>query len=95
MNQDIAALTDHKKDAVATHILTFMMHGIFTNREDTVAHFPTSGISGEHLYPIVWSVLKELECVGFKVACITCDGAAPNRKFFFKCIPMRVMKNME
>lgn len=34
------------------------------------------------LFPIVWSVVRALEGFGFKVICLTCDGASANRSFF-------------
>ena len=68
VNQEIAAIATSNKDLpVATHVLTFMIRGIFNNKEFTVAHYPTSGLSGEKLYSIVWSVIKALEVTNFKV----------------------------
>ena len=34
------------------------------------------------IFPIVWEVVRNLECCGLKVIAITCDGASANRKFF-------------
>ena len=34
------------------------------------------------LFPIVWEAIRQLESIGFKVICVTGDGASKNRKFF-------------
>ena len=70
------------EDAVATHMLTFMVRGIFTKLEFPYAQFPTRGVTADKLFPIVWDAVRNLEECGLKVMVITCDGASPNRKFF-------------
>ncbi len=40
-------------ESVATHMLAFMIRGLFTSLE-FVAQFPTHGLRGESLFPIVW-----------------------------------------
>jgi hypothetical protein len=52
---------------VATHMLSFMIRGVFNNKEHIVAHYPTDGVCSDQLYPMVWSVVKALERIGFKV----------------------------
>ena len=69
-------------DKVATHMLAFMVRGIFSKFEFPYAHFPTKGATGEELFPIVWDGVRNLEESGLRVMVITCDGASPNRKFF-------------
>ena len=69
-------------DKVATHMLAFMVRGIFSGFEFPYAHFPTKGATGEELFPIVWDGVRNLEESGLRVMVITCDGASPNRKFF-------------
>ena len=71
-----------KIDKVATHMLAFMVRGIFSKLEFPYAHFPTKGATGEELFPIVWDGVRNLEESGFRVMVLTCDGASPNRKFF-------------
>ena len=63
-----------KKDcaSVATHMLSFMIRGVFNNKEFTICHYPTAGLTGVTLYPIVWGVVKTLECSGFKVRTKAC-----------------------
>ena len=69
VNDEIAHLTDceGKGPTIATHILSFMMRGVFNSKEHTVAHYPTTGVTGEQLYSIVWGVIKALELAEFKV----------------------------
>ncbi len=47
------------------------------------AHFPTRGIVGDTIFLLVWKAITQLELLGFKVICVTADGASPNR-FFIK-----------
>ena len=67
---------------VATHILTLMFRGIFFRLRFPYAHFPTTGITGDFIFLIVWEAVERLERLGFKVLVITADGASANRKFF-------------
>lgn len=67
---------------IATHLLTFMVRGLFTSCKFPYAHFPTDCLSGDQIFPIVWEAVERLERMGFKVIGITADGASPNRKFF-------------
>lgn len=72
---------DSLEDVVATHMLTFMVRGIFSDLEFPYAQFPTNGATADVLFPIVWDGVKNLEECGFKVMVIACDGASSNRKF--------------
>lgn len=67
---------------LATHMLVFMVRGLFSSLEFPYAQFPVATASGEVLYPIVWHCVEHLEMIGFKVLALVCDGASPNRKFF-------------
>ena len=67
---------------IATHMLQFMVRGIFTKLEFPLACVPTRDITGDILFPIVWEAVRNIEESGLKVILITADGAAPNRKFF-------------
>ena len=67
---------------IATHMLQFMVRGIFTKLEFPLASIPTREITGDTLFPIVWEAVRNIEESGLKVVLITADGAAPNRKFF-------------
>ena len=77
---------ENVEEAVATHMLTFMVRGIFltgifTSLEFPYAQFATKGATADSLFPIVWEAVRNLEECGLKVMAITCDGASPNRKF--------------
>ena len=69
VSNEIASLVSPNTttSSVATHVLTFMMRGVFNNKEHTVAHYPTTEVAGEQLYSFVWTVIKALEIAGFKV----------------------------
>ena len=73
---------DETTPRVATHVLSFMVRGIFSSLCFPYAHFPTKGITAEELFPLVWEAVFNLEAAGFRVMVLTCDGAACNRKFF-------------
>ena len=66
---------------IATHILVFMVRGLFSLLEFPYDQFPTSSLSGGILYPLVWECIAHLEMIGFKVLTVTADGTSPNRKF--------------
>ena len=70
------------EEDVATHMLAFMVRGIFSNLEFLFAEFPTRGVAGDTLFPIVWEAIRNIEECGLKVMVVTADGASPNRKFF-------------
>ena len=70
------------EESVATHMLVFMIRGLFTNLEFVFAQFPTHGVTGDSLFPIVWEAIRNIEECGLKVIVVTADGASPNRKLF-------------
>ena len=67
---------------VAREMLVFMVRGLFIKLRFPYAQYPTQGITAGYLFPLVWEVVKHLECAGFKVISLTCDKGSPNRKFF-------------
>lgn len=67
---------------VATHMLLFMVRGLFTDLEFPYAQFSTNGASADTLFPIVWEAVQRIEACTLNVIAFTCDGASPNRKFF-------------
>ena len=67
---------------VCTHILLFMVRGMFSSLQFPYAHFATSGISADALYPIVWEAVNRLELSGLNIIAFCCHGASPNRKFY-------------
>jgi hypothetical protein len=75
--------TEEKSPAnVSSHMLLFMVRGMFSSLEFPYAHFATNGVSADALYPIVWEAVRHLEDCGLHVIAFCCDGAAPNRKFY-------------
>ena len=70
VNEEMAKLQQDDsplKDTVATHVVAFMVRGIFQKVNFPLAHFPTTGIKGPQLYPIVWSVIRTLQRIDLKV----------------------------
>ena len=67
---------------LAKNVLVVMVRGVASNRKYPFAHFATSGITSDQLFPILWKGVEILEIdVGLKVLYITSDGASPNRRF--------------
>ncbi|VDI32518.1 Hypothetical predicted protein [Mytilus galloprovincialis] len=71
-----------EKIELATHMLTFMVKGIFSSVESVFAYYPCTGFNSYQLYWVVWDAIGNLEIVGFRVRAIVCDGATPNRKLY-------------
>ena len=67
---------------VSSHMLLFMVRGMFSSLEFPYAHFATRGVSADSLFPIVWEAVQRLECCGMNIIAFCCDGASPNRKFY-------------
>ncbi len=64
-------------------MLVFMVRAIFKpSFTFPVAQYPTSTLSAEELYPLVWGVVESLELNELEVTSLTCDGLSANRKFF-------------
>lgn len=70
------------KPTLATHIVVFMVRGLFSSLRFPYAQFPCSSLNGHTLYALVWECISHLETIGFKVLALTADGASCNRKFF-------------
>ena len=73
---------DSPHPPISDHVLVLMVQGIFFKLEFPYAHFGTKGTTTDFLFPIVWEGIHQLESLGFKVICVTADGASPNKKFF-------------
>lgn len=50
-----------------------------------IAMYPSSCITGEKLFPVVWEVIETLDINFLPVIAITSDGASPNRCFYKLC----------
>ena len=67
---------------VASHVLLFMVRGLFTRVNFPYVHFATNNASADTLYPMVWETVERLQACGLTVIALTSDSASPNRKFF-------------
>jgi hypothetical protein len=68
---------------LAEHMLVVMARSIFQpSFTFPVAQYPTSTLSADKLYPLVWGVVEALELNELEVTSFTCDGLSANRKFF-------------
>ena len=54
-------------EAIATHVMGFMVQGICSSLKFPLAHYPTKNLTGDQLYGIVWELVEALEVAGFKV----------------------------
>ena len=79
---DLMQLNNQHKVSLASSVFVLMVKGLFIRLEFPYASFPTTGITGDAIFPIVWEAIRRLELCEFKVLAITADGASPNRKFF-------------
>ena len=91
------------KPAIAKHMLVFMVRGLFVNLQFPYAQYPTTDLSADILFPLVWDVVRHLEAVGLKVISLTGDKGpsfsewqeSPPLILFTKCkILMLVMKEI-
>lgn len=72
----------------ATHMIVFMVIGLFSDWKMPVAFFPTTTIKSFALFNLFWKCVQELEERGIKVLSSTCDGASPHRTFYkYHCPP--------
>ena len=67
---------------LSDQVLAFTIRHIFKPSPfSPMAMYPSSCLSGERLYPMVFDVIEALEVQGFPVVSITSDGNSPNRRF--------------
>ena len=67
---------------VATHVLAFMVRGIFVPLHVVFGHAPCTGFKAKYLYPALQNAINILEVQGFNVRALCSDGASPNRKVY-------------
>ena len=58
--QDLQRDNEADHPPVATHLLTFMVRGVFTDLEFPIAHFGTDNLTAGTLFPIVWEGVQHL-----------------------------------
>ena len=67
---------------LASHVIVYMVRGIFSNLSYPFAFFASTGFTASQLYPCTIEATKVLTCLGFHVRAYVSDGASPNRKFY-------------
>ena len=82
VNNVLSNFGDSSEPTLATYVFVIMVRGLFIHLEYPYACFPSTGITGDAMYPIIWEAVRRLETCEFKVLGVTADGASPNRKFF-------------
>ena len=80
--QSLADDGEEATNSIAKHMLVFMVRGVFINLQFPYAQYPTTDLSADILFPLVWEVIRNLETVGFKVISLTGDKGSCNPKFF-------------
>ncbi len=80
--ENLDSSSQEKEPSVATHIIAFMMRGIFTNTKVVFGYYPCRGFTSYQLYEAVWEGIGMLELAGYHVVGCVSDGATPNRKFY-------------
>ena len=82
-DEDINMATFDNLDAMATHVLCFMLRSFLGNIKFSLGYFATDNIVAHQLMPIFWKAVSILEIsCQLKVIAAVCDGASSNRKFF-------------
>ena len=56
---------DRHHSSDSTHMLLFMVRGMFCALQFPYAHVATTGISADSLYPVVWEAVQWLESCDF------------------------------
>ena len=69
-------------NAIASHILVFLVRSIVNPFKFSLANFATKDVSATQIFPLFWKAVGICEINMLKVVAVTCDGAAPNRLFF-------------
>ena len=67
---------------LADHMLVLMVRGLFNTLEFPYVQFPCTDRSGEQMYHPFWEAVGRLECCGFRVMALVCDGLSANRRLF-------------
>ena len=73
---------EHIQPLVATHVLGFLVRGIFSPLRAPFGFFPCRGATTSELSWCMWEGVKLLEETGFKVRALVSDGASCNRKLY-------------
>lgn len=79
---DLNYATLQKTDAIASHILVFLIRSIVNPFKFSLANFSTKGATSFQMFPLVWKAISICEANDIKILALTCDGASPNRALF-------------
>ena len=86
INQEIEDLRNLDQDdlepQVATHVIAFMVRGLFDPLHSVFGHFACLGFTSSQIYWSAWKGVAYLEKAGFHVRCMIADGTTPNRNSF-------------
>ena len=94
VNHDLEKLSDYLSDTtpanevptLSDQMLVFMVRPIFKpSFSFPVAMYPSTNLTGERLYPIVFEVIEALELHSIPVVSLTSDGNSPNRRLYRLC----------
>jgi len=93
VNEEIEQLASSLEDdntlpvcELAKHMLVIMVRTVSKpSFSFPVSQYPTNGLKGEKLFPIIWEAIEALELNALHVLSITSDGASANRKFYRLC----------
>ena len=80
---DLNYATFQKSDAIASHILVFLVRSIINPLKFSLANFATSNATSVQMFPLFWKAVGILEenCK-LKVVGVTSDGASANRSMY-------------
>ena len=78
---------EEKEEPLAKFMLVLMVRGLFSKLEFAYAQFPCNELSGDQIYEPLWDAVGRLECCGFRVMALVCDGLAANRRLFRLHLP--------
>ena len=65
---------------IITYMLVLLVRGLTIPLKFPFAQYLTNGVAAHQLYPLISKAILRLEMLGFKVICLTSNGASPNRK---------------
>jgi len=93
VNEEIEQLASSLEDdntlpicELAKHMLVIMVRTVSKpSFSFPVSQYPTNGLKGEKLFPIIWETIEAFELNALHVLSITSDGASANRKFYRLC----------
>ena len=81
-NETSSSDSVHLERSFATHVIVYMVRGIFTGLAYPFGYFASTGFSAAQLYPCTMEATRILTAIGFRVCTYVSDGASPNRKFY-------------